>query len=86
MVYYAKSGIFASSEEKMKHIVKFSILLLMGLVAIPALGQDLMARQANMDKQLKAVDSVSLLKTYQKEISAMVSNLYTTWTHDNVDA
>ena len=86
MVDYAKSGIFASSEEKMKHIVKFSILLLMGLITIPASGQDLMARQANMDKQLKAVDSVSLLKTYQKEISAMVSNLYTTWTHDNVDA
>jgi len=49
-------------------------------------GQDLMARQANMDKQLKAVDSVSLQRSYHREMSQMVSNLYSSWTHDHVNA
>lgn len=68
------------------NIIKVSILALGGLFSISAQGQDLMARQANMDKQLKAVDSVSLQRSYHKEISQMVSNIYSSWTHDHVNA
>ena len=70
----------------MRHIIKLSIVVLTGLFSVNANGQDLMARQANMDRQLKAVDSVSLQRSIHKEMSQMVSNLYPTWTHDHVDA
>ena len=41
--------------------------------------QDLMARQASVDKGLMAVDSVALLKTLQQRQTQMVSSLYHTW-------
>lgn len=48
--------------------------------------QDLMARQAPMDRQLRAVDSVSLTRAIYREQSKMINSLYTTWTHDHVNA
>ena len=47
--------------------------------------QDLMARQANMDRQLRAVDSVSLRRTIQKERSYNPSTLYTSWDNSGFD-
>lgn len=48
--------------------------------------QDLMARQAPMDRQLRAVDSVSLTRAIYREQSKMINSLYTSWTHDHVNA
>ncbi len=87
MLYWTILAIFAESDEKMKQIIKYSIaFVLTGLLNVNAYSQDLMARQANMDKQLKAVDSVSLQLSIHKEMSQMVSSLYPTWTNDHVDA
>lgn len=48
--------------------------------------QDLMARQAPIDRQLKTVDSVSLERAIRQETSQYVSSLYPNWTHDHVNA
>lgn len=50
-----------------------------------AQAQDLMARQANMDRQLRAVDSVSLRRTIQKERNYNPNNLYTSWDNSGFD-
>ena len=71
----------------MRKTIKAAIaLVLTGASFVNVSGQDLMARQANMDRQLKAVDSVRLQRVIHKEMSQMVSNLYPTWTNDHVDA
>lgn len=67
-------------------ILRASLFAVAGLLSVTSYGQDLMARQANMDKQLKAVDSVSLQRSFHRENSLTVSNLYSTWTHDHVNA
>jgi len=68
--------------------LKFLKLTTLGVLTscvVPSLGQDLMARQAPIDRQLRAVDSVSLMRTFQEEEDAMINNLYSTWTNDFVD-
>ncbi|MBQ8098256.1 MAG: peptidoglycan DD-metalloendopeptidase family protein [Bacteroidaceae bacterium] len=69
-----------------RNILKVQLLAVAAFCSVSAMGQDLMARQAKMDKQLKAIDSVSMQRSIQKEITITTSNLYTTWTHDAVDA
>ena len=52
----------------------------MSVTAIPMMGQDLIARQAPIDKKMKAVDSVALnrlIQTEQMEIPA--ADLYEDW-------
>lgn len=56
------------------------------LATVSVQGQDLMARQAPMDRQLRAVDSVSLNRSIFREQSKMINSLYTSWTHDHVNA
>jgi murein DD-endopeptidase MepM/ murein hydrolase activator NlpD len=66
--------------------IGFLFIAAFGMATVSTQAQDLMARQAPMDRQLRAVDSVSLVKMFHKEQSKMVNNLYTTWTHDHVNA
>ncbi|MBP3774260.1 MAG: peptidoglycan DD-metalloendopeptidase family protein [Bacteroidaceae bacterium] len=72
----------------MKHnILKIGILLFSGLFSFQGMdAQDLMAAQAPVDRQLKAVDSVSLQRAIKRELSVTVSDLYPTWTNDYVNA
>lgn len=52
----------------------------MALSAIPAMGQDLLARQAPIDRRMKAVDSVALHRIIQNEMGDNPSaDLYEDW-------
>lgn len=55
------------------------ILLLLSLVSNKIIAQDLMARQAPIDKQLKAIDSVSLHRILKEEMKQSISDIYTSW-------
>ena len=67
---------------KFKALAVMVVLLLVGNVAN---AQDLLARQAPIDKKLKAVDSVALIRQIHKEMDAYPAyNLYPNW--DNTHA
>ena len=51
-----------------------------------AYAQDLMARQAPVDRKLKAVDSVSLQRAIRQEMSEIVSDIYPSWSNQYVNA
>lgn len=52
----------------------------MALSAVPAVGQDLLARQAPIDRRMKAVDSVALHRIIQSEMSeSPAADLYEDW-------
>lgn len=57
------------------------------LVSLNVSGQDLLARQAPIDKKLKVVDSVALIRQINAEQSAYPAySLYPSWSHDQVHA
>lgn len=62
--------------------------ILLAVLAMPTLcghAQDLLARQAPIDKKLRIVDSLSLVKQIQKEKSQYPSyELYPTWNNNSV--
>lgn len=61
-------------------VVTVAVFALMGLNAS---AQDLLASQAPIDKKLKAVDSVALIRQIQKEMGAYPAfNLYPEWSND----
>ena len=52
----------------------------MSVTAIPMMGQDLIARQAPIDKKMKAVDSVALNRLIQTEqMETPADDLYEDW-------
>lgn len=52
----------------------------MTLLALPVSGQDLLARQAPIDKRLRAVDSLSLIRMIgEEQLENPAGNLYPTW-------
>ena len=56
------------------------ILALMSLTAVPMNGQDLLARQAPVDKKMKKVDSVALHQLiYQEMLDNPAADLYDEW-------
>ncbi|MGN0281770.1 MAG: peptidoglycan DD-metalloendopeptidase family protein [Prevotella sp.] len=58
----------------------FAILTFMSISAIPTMGQDILARQAPIDKKMKAVDSVALNRLIQVEqMEAPAADLYEDW-------
>ena len=48
--------------------------------------QDLMARQAPVDRQMRAIDSVAMQSALKKEASATISDIYSIWSNDHVNA
>ena len=65
--------------KKLKTIVAATCL---SLCAVPAMAQDLLARQAPIDKKMKALDSVALHRLIQHEQYGMPSaDLYEEWEH-----
>ena len=63
--------------KKIKTIISVA---LMSLVAIPVTGQDLLARQAPIDRKMKTVDSVALSRLIQYEqMESPAADLYNDW-------
>ena len=67
--------------------IKTIVLAVATLVAAPATAQDLIARQAPVDKKLKSVDSLALLKHIRAEQSLYPGmDLYPNWNNELVQA
>ncbi|BCS85548.1 peptidase M23 [Prevotella herbatica] len=63
-----------------KNISKFYIVALFALTAIPSHGQDLLARQAPIDRKLKAVDTLALKSIIEREkVQSPAADLYNDW-------
>jgi len=64
----------------MKELKTIFAAVLMMLAALPTQGQDLLARQAPIDRQMKAVDSVALFRLIQYEqMESPAADLYQDW-------
>lgn len=56
--------------------------VVLALAATPVMGQDLLARQAPIDRKMKAVDTVALRNILQREqAQSLSSQLYTEWSN-----
>ena len=65
--------------------IKVVAVAVFALVSLNVSGQDLLARQAPIDKKLKSIDSVALIRQIHKEMAAYPAfSLYPTW--DNTRA
>ena len=65
--------------------IKVVAVAVFALVSLNVSGQDLLARQAPIDKKLKAIDSVALIRQIKKEMAAYPAfGLYPNW--DNTRA
>lgn len=63
-----------------KKLKTIATLTLMALSTLPMTGQDLLARQAPIDKKMKAVDSIALHRLIQNEqAESPASDLYEDW-------
>jgi len=68
-----------------KTIKRFAIIAFAAVVSVPAMGQDLLASQAPIDRKMKAVDSVFLQALIQTEqLESAAADLYEDW--DNIYA
>lgn len=65
-----------------KTIKTFAISAILALTAIPATGQDMLARQAPVDRKMKAVDTMALRNIIEREQALSPSaQLYTEWSN-----
>ena len=69
-----------------KYLKIVAVVVLM-LASSNAFGQDLLARQAPIDRKLKAIDSVALIRQIHKEMAAYPAySLYPNWDNSRVHA
>ena len=67
--------------------IKVVAVAAFALVSLNVSGQDLLARQAPIDKKLKAIDSVALIRQIKKEMAAYPAfGLYPDWNNTRVHA
>ena len=67
--------------------IKVVAVAVFALVSLNVSGQDLLARQAPIDKKLKAIDSVALMRQIKKEMAAYPAfGLYPNWDNTRVHA
>ena len=65
-----------------KYLKKVSIVSLFALTAVPMAGQDLLARQAPVDRRMKAVDTIVLKQTIiQENTESPAAQLYDDWSN-----
>jgi murein DD-endopeptidase MepM/ murein hydrolase activator NlpD len=65
--------------------VKIVAVVVLMLASSNAFGQDLLARQAPIDRKLKAIDSVALIRQIHKEMAAYPAySLYPDWNNERV--
>ena len=68
-----------------KTLKKILAVVAVSLTAVPSMGQDLLARQAPIDRKMKAVDSVALSRLIQiEQMASPAADLYQDW--DNYTA
>ena len=61
-------------------ISKICSMALLALASLPVSGQDLLARQAPIDRKMKAVDSVALHRLlYMEQLESPAADLYDEW-------
>lgn len=67
--------------------IKVIAVAAFALVSLNVSGQDLLARQAPIDKKLKSIDSVALIRQIRKEMAAYPAyGLYPNWNNQRVHA
>ena len=67
--------------------IKVVVVAAFALVSLNVSGQDLLARQAPIDRKLKAIDSVALIRQIRKEMAAYPAfGLYPNWDNKRVHA
>ena len=67
--------------------IKVVVIAAFALVSLNVSGQDLLARQAPIDKKLKTIDSVALIRQIHKELEAYPAfSLYPNWDNDRAHA
>ena len=67
--------------------IKTAVVSVLTLMSINASGQDLLARQAPIDRKLKSVDSLALIRQIKAEQAAYSAySLYPDWNNDRVHA
>ena len=67
--------------------LQIAVLGMLALVSTPALGQDLLAKQAPIDRKMRGVDSVALQRLVVKESGGIpAADLYTKWDNQTVNA
>lgn len=67
--------------------IKVVAVAAFALVSLNVSGQDLLARQAPIDRKLKAIDSVALIRQIRKEMAAYPAfGLYPNWDNKRVHA
>ena len=67
--------------------IKVVAVAVFALVSLNVSGQDLLARQAPIDKKLKAIDSVALIRQIKKEMAAYPAfGLYPDWNNTRLHA
>ena len=62
-------------------IKKFAILTVATICTLPMMGQDLLARQAPIDRRMKAVDSLALKQLINTEYESLSEDLYEDWSN-----
>ena len=63
-----------------KTLKKIFAIAMVSIVTVPTLGQDLLARQAPIDRKMKAVDSVALNRLIQfEQFASPAADLYQDW-------
>lgn len=63
--------------------IRVIVWVVMALASLNVYGQDLLARQAPIDRKLKAVDSVALIHQIRKEMAAYPAfGIYPEWSND----
>lgn len=63
-----------------KFIKKIAFSTVLTILAVPAMGQDLLAKQAPIDRKMKAVDSMALHRLIQAEsYESPAADLYNDW-------
>lgn len=67
--------------------IRIVAVVIFSLASIHVSGQDLLARQAPIDRKLKAIDSVALIRQINAEMAAYPAySLYPTWENTRVHA
>ena len=72
----------------LKNVIrKTTTTLLLTVLALPVMGQDLVAREAPVDKKMRAVDSVAIQRLFEQEnLDDPAADLYPNWESNYINA
>ena len=69
-----------------KNILKTTATLMLSALALPSFGQDLLAREAPIDKKMRAVDSVAIQRLLEREqVTDVSAALYPDWESSSIN-